>query len=160
MASQALKVKANVLLKVSKPDMIYSVWVAREFIKWMNHQYLKGYCDYVTEGPSPSLTQVYFIFGHTFHLNLPKAWDLPIYLVHHPCHQCLLSTTGRYGLGPAATQNLRGKGSQSHICSGNKRMREEQVGKMILSALFGLSIQENLVLVQLQGHWPNPAWKH
>lgn len=31
-------------------------------------------------------------------------------------------------------------------------MREEQVGKMILSALFGLSIQENLVLVELQGH--------
>lgn len=33
MASQAPKVKADVLLKVSKPDMIYSVWVAREFIK-------------------------------------------------------------------------------------------------------------------------------
>ena len=45
----------------------------------MNLQCLKGPCDYVIGGLSLALTQVHFIFGHTFYLNLPKACDLPIW---------------------------------------------------------------------------------
>lgn len=61
-------------------------------------------------------------------------------------------------MGPASAQNLMGE----IICSRNKRMREEQVeedetGKIMFSALAGLSIQGNLVSVEFQGKLTNSS---
>lgn len=86
MASQALKVKANVLPTVSKPCMIglcVGGWqVLGEFIKSMNEQYLKGYCDYTIEVPPHSSPRWTLSLNTTSTVINPRHMTCLIYTGH------------------------------------------------------------------------------